>query len=171
MTQELIDLRNSILSGRYDDALAIVDELEGMSKKSTLRNIRSYLIRMLIHLIKNQVEQRLTNSWAVSIRDSLVEIQDLNIMDNKKSHYVKADEWEELLYLGFDAAIYKASVEVSNGEYKPVQLLEVVDKEEILEKANQLLSLTYNNSPDTFGSAINSELSKLVGGADWNTVE
>lgn len=171
MTQELIDLRNSILSGRYDDALTIVDELEGMSKKSTLRNIRSYLIRMLIHLIKNQVEQRLTNSWAVSIRDSLVEIQDLNIMDNKKSHYVKADEWEELLYLGFDAAIYKASLEVSNGEYKPVQLLEVVDKEEILEKANQFLSLTYNNSPDTLGSAINSELSKLVGGADWNTVE
>lgn len=171
MTQELIDLRNSILSGRYDDALTIVDELEGMSKKSTLRNIRSYLIRMLIHLIKNQVEQRLTNSWAVSIRDSLVEIQDLNIMDNKKSHYVKADEWEYLLDLGFDAAIYKASVEVGNGEYKPVQLLEVVDKEEILEKANQLLSLTYNNSPDTLGSAINSELSKLIGGADWNTVE
>lgn len=32
MTQELTDLRNSILEGRYDDALALVDELEGMSK-------------------------------------------------------------------------------------------------------------------------------------------
>ncbi len=33
MTQELIDLRNSILEQRYSDALSLVDELEGMSKK------------------------------------------------------------------------------------------------------------------------------------------
>ncbi len=170
MTQELIDLRTSILSGRYDDALAIVDEMEGMSKKSTLRNIRSYLIRMLIHLIKNQVEQRLTNSWAVSIRNSIIEIQDLNLMDNNKSHYMKADEWKELLELGFDAAIYQASLEVGNGEYKPVQLLELADKAEILRTANQFLSLTYAHSADSLGSAINEELSKLVGGCDWNTV-
>ena len=63
MTQELIDLRASILEGRYTDALAIVDELEGMSKQAILRNIESFINRMLIHLIKNQVEQRLTNSW------------------------------------------------------------------------------------------------------------
>ncbi|MFN9614571.1 MAG: hypothetical protein ACK55Q_03885, partial [Dolichospermum sp.] len=64
MTQELIDLRNSILEQRYTDALAIVDELEGMSKQGILRNIESFLLRLMIHLIKNQVEQRLTNSWA-----------------------------------------------------------------------------------------------------------
>ena len=33
MTQELTDLRASILEGRYTDALAIVDELEGMDKR------------------------------------------------------------------------------------------------------------------------------------------
>ena len=170
MTQELIDLRTSILSGRYEDALAIVDEMEEMSRKSILRNIKNYLIRMLIHLIKNQIEQRLTNSWAVSIRDSIMEIQDLNIMGNNKSHYVKADEWDELLELGFDAAIYKASLEVGNGEYQPVQLLELADKAEILRRANKFLSLTYAHSADSLGSAINEELSKLVGGSDWNTV-
>lgn len=67
MTQELADLRASILQGRYADALAIVDELEGMSQQAILRNIESFLVRMRIHLIKNQVEQRLTNSWAASI--------------------------------------------------------------------------------------------------------
>jgi hypothetical protein len=72
MTQELIDLRASILEGRYEDALAIVDELEGMSKKAILRAIKSFVVRMLIQLIKNQVEQRLTNSWAASIRDCLL---------------------------------------------------------------------------------------------------
>ncbi len=70
MTQELIDLRTSILDERYEDALAIVDDLEGMSKQAILRNIQYFLLRMLIHLIKNQVEQRLTNSWAASIRGS-----------------------------------------------------------------------------------------------------
>ncbi len=69
MTQELIDLRASILEGRYEDALAIVDELEGMSNKAILRAIRAFVVRMLIHLIKNQVEQRLTNSWAASVQD------------------------------------------------------------------------------------------------------
>ena len=63
MTQELIDLRTSILEGRYAEALAIVDELEGMSKQAILRNIESFLVRMLVHLIKNQIEQRLSNSW------------------------------------------------------------------------------------------------------------
>ncbi|WP_338022418.1 hypothetical protein [Argonema antarcticum] len=53
MTQELADLRLNILEGRYLDALAIVDDLEGLCRKGILRNIKSFLIRMLIHLIKN----------------------------------------------------------------------------------------------------------------------
>jgi len=39
MTQELIDLRKSIVEGRYADALAIVDELEGIGRQAILRNI------------------------------------------------------------------------------------------------------------------------------------
>ncbi len=71
MTQELTDLRASILEGRYSDALAIVDELEGMSKKEILRKIKAFLKILIVHLIKNQVEKRLTNSWAASIRNSI----------------------------------------------------------------------------------------------------
>jgi hypothetical protein len=89
MTQELIDLRTSILEGRYADALAIVDELEGMSKQAILRNIESFLVRMLVHLIKNQIEQRLTNSWVASISDSLRQIQKLNLKEDKTSYYIK----------------------------------------------------------------------------------
>ncbi len=89
MTQELIDLRNSILEERYEDALAIIDELEGMSKQAILRNIESFLVRILIHLLKNQVEKRLTNSWVASISDSLLQIKKLNLKDNKTSYYIK----------------------------------------------------------------------------------
>ena len=55
MVQELIDLKNCILAGRNEDALAIVDELEGMSKQANLRKISWFLLMLLIHLIKNQV--------------------------------------------------------------------------------------------------------------------
>ena len=85
MIEELTDLRASILEGGINDALAIVDDLDEMGRKSLIRNIKSYLVMMLIHLIKNQVEKRLINSWAVSMRDSVVEIQDLNLMGNRKN--------------------------------------------------------------------------------------
>ncbi len=88
MTQELIDLRTCIQEGRYADALVIVDELEGMSKQAILRNIQAYLRILLIHLINNQLEQRLTGSWAASIRNSIREIKKLNIKDNKTSYYI-----------------------------------------------------------------------------------
>ncbi len=111
MTQELIDLRTSILDGRYQDALVIIDELEGMSKQAILRNIQSFLLRILIHLIKNQGEQRLTNSWVASIRDSIRQIKKLNLQDHKTSYYVQSDEWQSLLDDEFDEAIYQASLE------------------------------------------------------------
>ena len=109
MTQELIDLRNSILEQRYADALGIVDELEGMGRQAILRNIQSFLVRLMIHLIKNQVEQRLTNSWTNSIRGSIREIKKINLQDNKNSYYVKIDEWELILEEEFEEAIRDAS--------------------------------------------------------------
>lgn len=167
MTQELIDLRNSILEGRYADALEIVDELDWMSKKATLRSIKSFLVRMLIHLIKNQVEQRLTNSWIASISDSVVQIQDLNLHDNKTSHYVKRDEWELMLENALAAAIRPASVEVLNGKLKPSQLSQMIDKSQIFTTAQQLLALTYEHPAGTLPDIIDEYLTQLPGGEDW----
>jgi hypothetical protein len=77
--------------------LAIVDELEGMSRQAILRQIQSFLLRLLLQLIKNQVEQRLTNSWAASISDSIRQIKKLNLQDNKTAYYVKIEEWEAMI--------------------------------------------------------------------------
>ena len=96
-TKELIDLRTCIMEGRNRDALAIIDELDAMSKKDIIRKIKSYLIMMLIHLIKNQVEGRLTNFWVASIRYAIIEIKDLNLRQNQTSYFIKEDEWEEML--------------------------------------------------------------------------
>jgi Domain of unknown function DUF29 len=167
MTQELTDLRTSILEGRYEDALALVDELDGMSRKAILRAIKSFLTRMLIHLIKNQIEQRMNNSWAASIRDSLLEIRDLNLQDNGTSHYVKPENWLEMIEECLDRATSTASVEVCNGIYNPYELTQLVNESQITERAVDLLSLTYSTPKRLLVGVINEYLSQLPGGDDW----
>ncbi len=167
MTQELSDIRASILSGRYADALALVDELEGMSKQAILRNIESFVVRLLIHLIKNQVEQRLNNSWAAAIRGSIREIKKLNLQDNKTAYYIQPDEWATLLEDEFEQAIRDASVEVLNGTYSPFQLTDLVDKSQVINTAHSLLALTYDYSTKDLPAIIDENLTQLPGGENW----
>ncbi|WP_413176070.1 DUF29 family protein [Anabaena azotica] len=167
MTQELIDLRNSILAGRYEDALAMVDELEGMSKQAILRNIQSFLRVFLIHLIKNQIEQCLTNSWVASIRNSLVEIKKINLKENKKSYYINQNEWDSYLEEEIELAIADASLEVMNGVYNEFQLIEIVDKNQIISTALNFLELTYAHSVKDLAKAIIGTIIQLPGGEDW----
>jgi hypothetical protein len=166
-TQELIDLRTCIMEGRTLDALAIVDELDGMSKKDIIRKIKSYLTVMLVHLIKNQVEGRLTNSWAASIRNATIEIQELNLKPNQTSYYIKEDEWEEMLENAIELAIREASVEVEGGAYNQFQLMEMVDRTAIMVTANSFLGLTYGHSAKDLPTIIDDNLTLLTGGEDW----
>lgn len=168
MTQELIDLRASILEGRYGDALAIVDELEGMSKKEILRKIKAFLKILLIHLMKNQIEQRLTSSWAVSIRNAILEIYDLNLKENKTSYYINSDEWESLIEEEvIEKAIADASEEVMNGQFTRSQLSEMLDKEQLMKVVEELLALTYCHSAKRLPELIEEILIDLPGGEDW----
>lgn len=167
MTQELIDLRNSILEERYEDALAIIDELEGMSKQAILRNIDSFLVRIFIHLLKNQVEKRLTNSWVASISDSLLQIKKLNIKDNKTSYYIKEDEWQPYLEDALAGAITPASAEVQGGRLSPSQLSKMTAERELIQTAQELLALTYLHKLKDLPNIINEYLAKLAGGEDW----
>lgn len=167
MVQELIDLRQSILEGRYQDALDLVDELEGMGKQAILRNIESFLVRLLIHLIKNQVEKRLTNSWAASISDSIRQIKKLNLKDNKKSYYIQKNSWYEYLEEAFEVAILEASIEVSGGIYTPIQLEEVVNKEQVIKIALSLINLTYQYPAKSLLSTVREYFINLPGGKEW----
>ncbi len=169
MTQELIDLRTSILEGRYEDALAIVEDLEGMSRQAILRNIQSFLLRLLIHLIKNQVEQRLTTSWVASISDSIRQIKRLNLQDNKKAYYVKADAWELMLEEEWEAAIDTASAEVMSGAYTPYQLSEMLDKTQVILTAQKLLDLTYEHSVKNLPAIVKEHIVQLPGGEAWKS--
>ena len=161
MVQELRDLRNCILEGRNEDALFIVDELEGMSKQATLRNIGSFLMILLIYLIKNQVEQRLTNSWAAAIANSIRGIKKLNLKDNKTSYYINDSEWESFLEDELEAAIREASREVLEGKLSRAQLNLRVERDQIIAIATGLLLLTYNYSRKELEDAIDEYLSQL----------
>jgi hypothetical protein len=167
MVQELIDLRQSIVEGRYQDALDIVDELEGMGKQAILRNLESFLVRLLIHLIKNQVEKRLTNSWAASISDSIRQIKKLNLKDNKKSYYIQQNDWSEYLAEALEVAILEASIEVSGGVYTPIQLEEIVNQKQITEIALSLIDLTYQYSVQDLLSVVRKYFINLPGGKEW----
>ncbi|MBD2280621.1 DUF29 family protein [Aphanizomenon flos-aquae] len=167
MTQELIDLRNSIVEQRYTDALAIVDELEGMSKQAILRNIESFLVRLMIHLIKNQVEQRLTNSWAASIESSILEIKKLNLKENKKSYYLNIDEWVEILEDSIESAIRPASLEIMNGKLQRQQISEMLNKPRLILTATELINLTYNYQIRELPDVIDNYLGNLPDGEDW----
>lgn len=131
------------MDGRTHDALMLIQELDGMSRKAIIRAIRSYLVRLLVYLIKYQAERRLTNSWAASIRGSVREIQHLNLQDNKRYYYVSSDEWQEHLEDLWEDALDEASIEAFNGRYDAKELSELIDSKKVLAIATELLNAVY----------------------------
>ncbi|MHC5822806.1 MAG: hypothetical protein ACYT04_44975, partial [Nostoc sp.] len=123
---------------------------------------------LLIHLIKNQVERRLTNSWVASIRNAIREIKEVNLKDNKTSYYVNLNEWENLIEEEvIEDAIADASQEVMSGKFTRSQLSAMLDKSQILTTATSLLALTYTYSPKELPAIMDDRLSQLAGGEDW----
>ena len=53
--EEILELKELLLKGDIKRSLAIVEELEEMSKKDIIKTIRSYAVILLLHLIKQQV--------------------------------------------------------------------------------------------------------------------
>jgi hypothetical protein len=167
MTQELTNLKNSILEERYADALAMIDELEAMSRQAILRQIGFFISRLLIGLIKNQVEQRLTNAWAASISDSIRQIKKLNSQGNKTTYYITIHDWEPIIEDEFEAAIDAASVETLDGIYSPFQLAKMVDKTQVTLITQNFLFLTYDYPIKELPAIVKENLVQLVGGEAW----
>jgi hypothetical protein len=165
--EELLELRQHILNGEYSTALAMIDELDEMSRKATLRNIRAYLVRLLVYLIKNQHKGCLTNSWAASIRHSVLEIQELNALRQRSAFYLQPEEWEVWLDEAFDDALYAAADEVAGGRYTPFTLTTTLDRAAIITQAQQVLAETYYYDRQEMAQRLNQFLQSLPGGAEW----
>ena len=86
--EELWELKALLLKGDIKGSLAIVEDLEDMSKNAIISTIRSYAIILLLHLIKQQAENITTRSWDVSIRNSVREIQRKNKRRKAEGYYL-----------------------------------------------------------------------------------
>ncbi|OWY69415.1 hypothetical protein B7486_20360 [cyanobacterium TDX16] len=137
--EELLELKDLLLKGDVPAALAIVEELEEMSRKDIIKTIRSYAVILLFHLIKQQAEKRTTRSWEVSIRNSVREIQRENKRRKAGGYYLTPEELLETLAEAYLNALDEASLEVAEGLYEPEALAEIVDREVILERAMSLI--------------------------------
>ena len=137
--EELLDLKDLLLKGDIQGSLAIVEELEEMSRNDIIKTIRSYAVILLLHLIKQQVENRTTRSWEVSIRNSVREIQRGNKRRKAGGYYLAAEELIETLEEAYFNAIDEASLEVEEGLYEPEELEELINKEEFLNRALALI--------------------------------
>lgn len=137
--EELYTLKELLLKGDIQGAFAIVEELEEMSRDDKINAIASFAVIMLLHLIKQQTENRTTRSWKVSIRNSVLEIQKKNKRRRAGGVYLQPEELRLALEEAYPAAINKASLEVEEGCYEPDELEQMVNKEDILNQAMALI--------------------------------
>ena len=156
---EILEIKKHLLAGEIESALLIVEELEEMGRQSEIRNLESFLVILLIPLIKIEVEKRLTNSWRASIINSLLSIQKRNNL-GKKAHYIYSQNWQEYLEDNFIPALVSASHEVFGGiNYK--ELKTMCDRTSILDFAHGLLQLTYSNNQEELVTEIENKLEEF----------
>ena len=137
--EELLELKALLLKGDIKGSLAIVEELEDMSQNSIINTIRSYAVILLLHLIKQQAENRTTRSWDVSIRNSVREIKRKNKRRKAGGYYLNDDELRESLEEAYLNALDEASLEVAEGRYEPEEIEAKINKEQIINDAFLLI--------------------------------
>ncbi len=137
--EELLMLKDLLLRGDVPAALAVVEELEEMSRDDKISTIGSYAIILLLHLIKQQVENRSTASWEVSIRNSIRAIQKKNKRRKAGGYYLTPEELRIALKEAYPDAIDRASLEVEEGRYLPEELEQLVNREDLLDRAMMIL--------------------------------
>ncbi len=137
--EELLELKALLLKGDIKGSLAIVEDLEDMSKNGTISTIRSYAVILLLHLIKQQAENRTTRSWDVSIRNSVREIQRQNKRQKVAGYYLSDQELTDTLNDAYLNALDAASLEVESGRYQSEQIEAIIDKNKLISAAFLLI--------------------------------
>ena len=138
--EELLELKEKLLKGDIKGSLELVEELTEMGRKDIIKTIRSYGVILLLHLIKQQVENRSTRSWDVSIRNSILEIKEENKRPKSAGFYLSSGELQEVLESAYQQALNKASLEVEEGRYEVRELEEKVNRAELIDRALDLMT-------------------------------
>ena len=138
--EELLKLRDHVKSGNYTDALLLIDELEEMSLSDKINKICSFSIIILVHLIKQQAEKKTTRSWEASIDFSVFQIKRTNKRYKAKGFYANKEVISNILEDAFPIAVKEAALEVFEGKYLENELEDLIDKNQIIQKALTLIT-------------------------------
>jgi Domain of unknown function DUF29 len=133
--EELFTLKDLLIKGDVRGALEVVEELEEMSRDDKIGNIISYAVILLVHLIKQQAENRTTRSWDLSIRNSVSAIQRKNKRRKAGGYYLTPEELRMALEEAYLEAIDRAAIEVEEGRYESATLEQMVDRKRIIDRA------------------------------------
>ncbi len=135
VVEELFELRDHIINHRYGEALTLVEEMEEMSRQDKVNEIYSFSIILVLHLIKQEIEQRSTRSWALSIRNSARQIARVNKLHKASGNYLAQAELAEAVSDAFSPALEQAAIEALEGRYSEEELEEMLDRQVIEMKA------------------------------------
>ena len=139
LMEELLELRAHIEQGRYAEALALIGEMEEMSRDDKINKIESFLYILLLHLIKQHAEQRTPRSWEVSIRNAVDGVQRVNKRRKAGGYYLSPIELEESIEEIFPAALRQASLEAFEGQYDDITLATQFDFHQVKQQALQIV--------------------------------
>jgi hypothetical protein len=149
--EELLELKELLISGNIPDALLLVEEMTEMSKDHKLNKIFSFSIILLLHLIKKSAENRSKKYWELSISNSVRQIQRTNKRRKTGGNYLTLPELQETLEDAYQSALNQAALEAFEGRYEAEELAAMVNKEMILDQA---LALILDNAKYSYGVGI-----------------
>ncbi len=130
--EELDELRTYIETGKYQEALLLLDEMEDMSRDDKINRISNFMEVLLVHLIKQAAEKKTTRSWEVSIRHALRQIVKINKRRKAGGWYLTAQELRAALEETYESALDSASLETLAGQYTAEELHAIVDRTAII---------------------------------------
>jgi len=133
--EEIYELRHYIESGKYQEALGLLDEMEEMSRDDKITRISSFMEVLLLHLIKQAAEQRTTRSWEVAIRNSLRQIVQINKRRKAGGWYLTNEELGAALQEAYEPALDTAALEAFGGKYTLEEINSMIHKAEIINSA------------------------------------
>ncbi len=142
--EELLELRQYIQQKRYTEALNLIGEMEEMSREDKVNKIDSFIIILLLHLIKQHTEKRTTRSWDLSIYNAIRQIQRTNKRYKANGPYLSPSELKITLAEAYPAALKYAAQEAFEGRYEDDELAQMVDQNLILEQALKLITEPQN---------------------------
>lgn len=137
--EELLELRAYIERGRYAEALALIGEMEEMSRDDKINKIESFLNILLLHLIKQHAEGRSTRSWEVSIKNAIDGVNRVNKRRKAGGYYLGPDELRDSIDEIYPASLRQASLEAFEGHYDESELAARIDEHKIKEEALRMV--------------------------------